>query len=135
MIRRPPRSTRTYTLFPYTTLFRSVFNYPADPIDRPVDKRENYIKRCVAIAGDTLTIVDSKIYINGAAQPEPEDMESSYFVRTNGESFNYDALRDLGLSKDDLSGDTYRVQNRQRDLYFFKKIGRASCRERVCQYE
>src|SRR3546814_9440287 len=86
MIRRPPRSTRTYTLFPYTTLFRSVFNYPADPIDRPVDKRENYIKRCVAIAGDTLTIVDSKIYINGAAQPEPEDMESSYFVRTNGES-------------------------------------------------
>src|SRR3546814_8481804 len=51
-----------------------------------------------------------------------EDMESSYFVRTNGESFNYDALRDLGLSKDDLSGDNYRVQNRQRDLYFFKSL-------------
>src|SRR3546814_1340045 len=49
-------------------------------------------------------------------------MESSYFVRTNGESFNYDALRDLGLSKDDLSGDNYRVQNRQRDLYFFKSL-------------
>src|SRR3546814_8485774 len=53
-----------------------VFNYPADPIDRPVDKRENYIKRCVAIAGDTLTIVDSKIYINGAAQPRSEEHTS-----------------------------------------------------------
>src|SRR3546814_11502592 len=36
MIRRPPRSTRTYTLFPYTTLFRSTFRVPqlAGRIDR-----------------------------------------------------------------------------------------------------
>src|SRR3546814_8067317 len=31
MIRRPPRSTRTDTLFPYTTLFRSIINYRPSP--------------------------------------------------------------------------------------------------------
>src|SRR3546814_11759834 len=33
MIRRPPRSTRTDTLFPYTTLFRSALRLAADPVD------------------------------------------------------------------------------------------------------
>src|SRR3546814_17537036 len=39
MIRRPPRSTRTDTLFPYTTLFRSVADRPARPADKRPDKR------------------------------------------------------------------------------------------------
>src|SRR3546814_15913715 len=39
MIRRPPRSTRTATPFPYTTLFRSLgARYPAQPPDKPVDR-------------------------------------------------------------------------------------------------
>ena len=37
-------------------------------ISRPVDKRENYIKRCVAIPGDSLQIVDTKLYINDLPQ-------------------------------------------------------------------
>lgn len=41
-----------------------VFNYPMEDF-RPVDKRENYIKRCIAIAGDTLEIRDAEIFING----------------------------------------------------------------------
>src|SRR3546814_12715370 len=36
MIRRPPRSTRTDTLFPYTTLFRSAYDGDADPVQRHV---------------------------------------------------------------------------------------------------
>ncbi|HLZ89809.1 MAG TPA: signal peptidase I, partial [Puia sp.] len=40
---------------------------------RPVDKEENYIKRCVAIAGDTLQIKDQVVYINGKAQPFPPE--------------------------------------------------------------
>src|SRR5690606_5493475 len=79
-----------------------VFNCPADPVDRPVDKRENYIKRCVAVAGDTIRVADAVVYVNGVKQDEPARMETSYYVQTNGESFNYEALRDLGLSKDDL---------------------------------
>lgn len=40
-------------------------------IFRPVDKRENYIKRCVAIAGDTLQVKGDTVYVNGALSPIP----------------------------------------------------------------
>src|SRR3546814_17159695 len=43
MIRRPPRSTRTDTLFPYTTLFRSTFHTPFDEETREL--REEAIRR------------------------------------------------------------------------------------------
>ena len=45
-----------------------VFNYPTDDIqhpERPVDKKENYIKRCVGIPGDVLEIKASELYVNG----------------------------------------------------------------------
>ena len=39
------------------------------PYNRPVDKRENYIKRCQATPGDTLSIVNAQVYVNGKARP------------------------------------------------------------------
>ena len=51
-------------------------------IARPVDKRENYIKRCVAIAGDTLQIVDTELFVNGEPQPECENRQHIYFVKS-----------------------------------------------------
>ena len=47
-------------------------------IARPVDKRENFIKRCVAIAGDTLQIKNRVLYINNVAQPFPPFHEFNY---------------------------------------------------------
>ncbi|HEY6902487.1 MAG TPA: S26 family signal peptidase [Puia sp.] len=47
---------------------------------RPVDKKENYIKRCVGIAGDTLQIKDQVIYINGQAQVFPPESQTYYIV-------------------------------------------------------
>lgn len=96
-----------------------VFNFPADPVDRPVDKRENYIKRCVAVAGDTIRVADAVVYVNGVKQDEPERMETSYYVQTNGESFNYEALRELGLSKDDLGQN---LRKRSQDEYLFTSL-------------
>src|SRR3546814_10095566 len=40
MNRRPPRSTRTYTLFPYTTLFRSLLVGPHQPVDRQQRRKQ-----------------------------------------------------------------------------------------------
>src|SRR6202012_3675135 len=49
-----------------------VFNYPQDTIDnRPADKRENYIKRCQGAPGDTLSVVNAQVYVNGKAMPNP----------------------------------------------------------------
>lgn len=39
----------------------------------PMDQRVNYIKRCVAVGGDTLEIRDKQLYINGDRWPAPED--------------------------------------------------------------
>jgi signal peptidase I len=49
-------------------------------ISRPNDKRENYVKRCVAIAGDKLQIINGQLYINGVAAKNPEKMQFSYKV-------------------------------------------------------
>lgn len=56
-------------------------------VARPVDKREHYVKRCVAIAGDTLEIRDGIIYINGKEQPTPEFAQFKYYVTTKGSLF------------------------------------------------
>src|SRR4051812_49344933 len=58
-----------------------VFNFPAENLGRPVDKKENYIKRCIAIPGDTLKIVGRQVYINSNAVPLPEHSEYFYIVR------------------------------------------------------
>ena len=55
-----------------------------DVVSRPVDKRENYIKRCVAIAGDTLEIIDGKFFINGNPLPDVPGVQHNYQVVTNG---------------------------------------------------
>lgn len=65
-------------------------------ITRPVDKRENFIKRCTAIAGDTLEIRDRIIYINGVAQPLPPYHEFSYLVTTKG-PLDPERLNDIGI--------------------------------------
>lgn len=59
-----------------------VFNYPAEP-QHPADQRTNYIKRCVAIAGDTITIKEGQVYINGKAMENPPRMQERYYVMTN----------------------------------------------------
>ena len=45
--------------------------YFGDVIARPVDKRENFIKRCIGIAGDTIRIIDRVVYINGKPEQNP----------------------------------------------------------------
>ena len=65
-------------------------------ITRPVDKRENFIKRCVGIAGDTLQIKNRVIYINGVAQKLPEHHEFNYIVQTSS-PLDPDQLNSMGI--------------------------------------
>jgi signal peptidase I len=55
-----------------------------DIIYRPVDKRENYIKRCVAIPGDNLEIIDGDVFINGVLLGNNVGVQQNYHVVTNG---------------------------------------------------
>lgn len=70
---------------------------------RPVDKRENYIKRCVAIPGDTLSIRAGQVMINGTPQPHFPEMQRNYAVWTDGTPINTLTLDKLGISQADRS--------------------------------
>jgi signal peptidase I len=56
-------------------------------VGRPVDKREHYVKRCVAIAGDNFEIKDGEIFINGKKQTQPEKAQHYYYVKTTSRLF------------------------------------------------
>ncbi|GET22857.1 signal peptidase I [Prolixibacter denitrificans] len=72
-----------------------------DIIYRPVDKRENYIKRCVAIPGDSLKIVNGQVFVNGQPQKSISGLQYNYVVTTNGTAINPEALDRLHISKAD----------------------------------
>lgn len=75
-----------------------VFNWPVDTIPkRPVDKKENYIKRCQGIPGDTLMVVNSQVFINHVASQNPPNGETSYEIKTDGTDFNNQRLEDLNI--------------------------------------
>ena len=69
---------------------------------RPVDKRDNYIKRCIAIAGDTLQIVNTQVYINGKPQEQLPRLQFRYLIQTDGSRINPRTLEKLDIYKDDL---------------------------------
>jgi signal peptidase I len=65
---------------------------------RPVDKRENYIKRCVAEAGDTLSIKDGIVFVNSRQASIPPESERRYMVQTNGDPLNPERLEELDVT-------------------------------------
>src|SRR3546814_18307178 len=106
MRRRPPRSTRTDTLFPYTTLFRSA-------------KQRDTALASTADAESARQAADRRLReLQDAAQSEREAMTSH--VR---------AIEDRAHAEVD------RARQESRELKsLLSEIGRESCRERVCQY-
>ena len=70
-------------------------------IARPVDRRENYVKRCVGLPGQTLEIKDRIIYLDGKPNKEPDNVQYRYIVRTKGR-IPEDLCHELGFSQEDL---------------------------------
>ncbi|MCX6200144.1 MAG: signal peptidase I [Bacteroidetes bacterium] len=65
---------------------------------RPVDKRENYIKRCVAIAGDKLEVKDGVLYINDALAYQPENLYTPFMiVFKEGSGLSADKIEELEM--------------------------------------
>ena len=100
----PLVNVKSYTTFPQLPYFRFpgyekiknndivVFNWPTDTLynmykvadkryDKPIDKKTNYVKRCVGIAGDSLEIKDGNVYINGKELILPERAKPQFFYK------------------------------------------------------
>src|SRR3546814_15106269 len=97
MIRRPPRSTRTDTLFPYTTLFRS--SVVTDHIE---------------------TFTETGIKLKSGKQ-----LDADIIITATG--LNIQLFGGVDVTLDGQRGDVGKLMT-------YKENGRASCRERVCQY-
>ena len=94
---------------PYYDVLRTQFNGNRDALlaefpilVHPMDKTDNYIKRCVAVGGDSLQVKAGKLYLNGQLASVPEDSQTDYIVTTNGTAFSEDFLsNDLHLYMED----------------------------------
>ncbi|MBN1952067.1 MAG: signal peptidase I [Bacteroidales bacterium] len=67
---------------------------------RPIDKRDNYIKRCVAIPGDSLQIINGIVYTNEQRQEVIPGLQYLYLVYAHSYQFNEKRLKDIGMSED-----------------------------------
>lgn len=72
-----------------------------DVVYRPVDRRENYVKRCIGLPGETLKIVNDVVYIDGNPIEEPKNTQYNYFIQTDGRFITDDVWNELGVSVDD----------------------------------
>ena len=72
-----------------------------DIIYRPVDRRDNYVKRCLGLPGETLQIKDGIVYVNGKAVPQPKNVQYRYYIVTDGTPISEELFEDLGISVED----------------------------------
>ncbi|MDP2067804.1 MAG: signal peptidase I [Lutibacter sp.] len=97
-----------------------VFNWPVDTvrffrdksninIDKPIDKKSNYVKRCVGIPGDSLEIREGYIYINGERTVLPDRALPQYYhkVVTDGQQLSAAALKRYNVTEGQFLGDYY----------------------------
>ncbi len=77
-------------------------NYFGRIVTRPVDKRENFIKRCVGIPGDSIQVINNQLFVNGQTQAKVENLQFNYSVQTNGTKINKIKLEKLGIAMEDV---------------------------------
>ena len=70
-------------------------------ITRPADRRENYVKRCVGLPGQTLQIKNRVVYLDGKANKEPDNVQYTYYVELN-QQLPEELIQELGISFEDL---------------------------------
>ena len=82
-------------------LWRNQAEY-GEIITRPTDRRENYVKRCVGLPGQTLEIRNHIVYLDGKANKEPENVQYTYRVKLK-QAIPEEVMDDLGISMEDLT--------------------------------
>src|SRR3546814_15989578 len=126
MIRRPPRSTRTATLFPYTTLFRSHHRAALVVVDGGGEARQRFVAVLRVLQRTwsrwVVRLVARRRWRTAGAVPGPAALHH------RAESGGRD--QHVHHAADQAAGD---AQPERSEGLLRRKIGRAPCRESVCQ--
>ena len=89
-----------------------VFNFPMEadaPYNRPVDKRENYIKRAVGVPGDVVEMKGGHLVVNGKTGFDSNDVQSAYIVYTDERGLDPDILVDKRFEYMELPDENGRI--------------------------
>ena len=70
---------------------------------RPTDRRENYVKRCVGLPGQTLEIKNRVVYLDGKPNKEPDNVQYTYWVKPHNVLFPEDVIEELGITNEEIS--------------------------------
>ena len=70
---------------------------------RPTDRRENYVKRCVGLPGQTLEIKNRVVYLDGKPNKEPDNVQYTYWVKPQNVQFPEDLIEELGITNEEIS--------------------------------
>ena len=99
-----PLQQRHYFEKVYAAGRNYILNMPGeygDIISRPTDRRENYVKRCVGLPGQTLQIKNRIVYLDGKANKEPDNVQYTYKMKLKGE-FPVELADELEITNEDL---------------------------------
>ena len=93
----------------FQTIYQAGRQYIADTpeeygeiVTRPTDRRENYVKRCVGLPGQTLEIKNCIVYLDGKPNKEPDNVQYTYHL-TLKKKLPDDLIQELGISMEDLT--------------------------------
>ncbi|KXK43718.1 MAG: signal peptidase I [Chitinophagaceae bacterium] len=109
-----------YDLVRYGRWDKTVHPY----ITHPVDKTDNYIKRCVGIAGDIIEIKEGVLYVNHQPAKSFRFVQQEYFVKVNNGYLNTDDLNSIGILNDDIrqiAPNVYIVNTIKENIEIIKK--------------
>ncbi len=100
----PPLTLRDFYATAYNAGRQYILQNPNEfgkLIARPVDRRENYVKRCVGLPGQVLQIKNRIVYLDGKANKEPDNVQYTYNIKLL-EPLPDDLVRELGISQEDI---------------------------------
>ena len=83
---------------------------------RPVDRRENYVKRAIGLPGEWLDIRNDSVFINGRPIAEAENVQYNYIIPVNG-PIDTEKWQKLGVRLDDIAG--YPMRNEYAGFTFY----------------
>jgi signal peptidase I len=101
----PPMLLRKYYSMAYAAGRQYILGNPNEYgklIARPADRRENYVKRCVGLPGQTLQIKNRVVYLDGKPNKEPDNVQYTYYVKLK-EMIPENLIFELGISQEDLT--------------------------------
>ncbi len=75
-----------------------VFNYPTED-ENLIELRSHYVKRCIALPGDTLEIRKSRVYINSVPAMDTENLRFNYHIKTNKNGLSETGLDSMGITE------------------------------------